>query len=112
MEFKSVTLETLGNGAAAELFDIELQKVLENINDYNTKSDTIRMITLKVAIKPNDQRDSAIVGIQVESKLAPTNPYGTIFYFGHENGKMKVLETNTTEQKLPFPENKNDGGIE
>ena len=35
-DFRKVSLTNLGNGAAVELFDHELQKVLANIDDPNT----------------------------------------------------------------------------
>jgi hypothetical protein len=53
----SVSLQNLGGGAAIELFDLELQKVLENISDENTRPAVVREITLKVKIKPGDDRD-------------------------------------------------------
>jgi hypothetical protein len=41
-----VTLVTLANGAAMELFDSELSKVVENILDPNTLPDTVRKVIL------------------------------------------------------------------
>lgn len=105
MDYRTVTLESLGNGAAAELFAIELQKVIENINDFNTKAEAVRSITIKVLIKPNEQRDSAMVGIQVESKLESIKPFGTVFFFGVKDGQMQVVESTATEQALPFGDN-------
>jgi hypothetical protein len=42
-----VSLETLGQGAAIELFSEELRKVLENVLDPNTKATATRSVTLK-----------------------------------------------------------------
>lgn len=107
---EDVTLATLGNGAAVELFETELFKVLDNIEDPNTKPDSVREITLKVSIKPNDRREKAIVAIQVKSKLAPVSPFGSMFFFGRKGGRLTVVESNPQEPPLPFDNIRKVGG--
>lgn len=50
MQEVPVTLVSIGGGAAVELFDIELERVLANIKDVNTDPKTRRRITLVVDI--------------------------------------------------------------
>lgn len=45
-EREIVSLENIGRGAALERFDVELQKVLENVLDPNTKPTATRKVTL------------------------------------------------------------------
>lgn len=77
-----VGLATLKGGAALELFDEEFRKVIENITDINTKPDAVREVTLKVKIKPSDDRALGSVEIIVASKLAPFRPTSTTVYIG------------------------------
>jgi len=77
-----VSLENLGRGAAVEQFDDALQKVLININDPNTPAKANRQVTLKVTIKPSENRDIANVAIEVTPKLAPAQPTTTAIAIG------------------------------
>jgi hypothetical protein len=87
-----VSLENLGQGAAIELFNAELQKVLDNINDDNTMPTLQREVTLKIKVKPNENRDIAEVDIQATAKLAPTHPFATHILIGKERGKVVARE--------------------
>jgi len=78
-EFKEVSLSIFGRGAAVEMFDTELKKVLENIMDPNTKATGVRKVTLEVLIKPDNTREKFMVGITCKSKIEMPNPYGTRF---------------------------------
>jgi len=93
-ERESVSLQNLGSGAAIELFDTELQRVLDNIVDENTKPTTIREVTLKIKIKPDEDRESGSVEIQASSKLAPVHPYPTQILIGNQRGQGVATEWN------------------
>lgn len=68
---KMIDLEKFADGAVAERFNIELQKVLENIADPNTDAKKVRKVTLTVSFKADDKRDVALVSVQAKSQLAP-----------------------------------------
>lgn len=53
---EKLSLVNLGGGAAVEMFDEALEKVLENILDPNTEAKTKRVITLKMTISPAENR--------------------------------------------------------
>ena len=95
-----VSLATLGNGAAIELFNAELQKVLDNIVDENTKPLDTRMVILEVRIKPTEDRDFGQVSIVAKSKLAPLAPYGTNFFLGKHRGRGVAQEHNPKQAAL------------
>lgn len=98
-----VTLYTLGAGAAHELFQEELTKVIENILDVNTDGDAMREVTLKVKIKPDKgERGVADVLISCTSKLAGLNSVGSRFYLGKHEGKPIAYEHNP--KQLTFDE--------
>lgn len=49
-------LENLKDGAAVEMLNDELQRVLANIQDVNTDSKQVRELNLKIKIKPSEGR--------------------------------------------------------
>ena len=99
-----VSLENLGHGAAAELFQTELQNVIFNVMDPNTKPDAARSITLKLKVKPSKERTMCAVEIACESKLAPSLPFESTLFVGIEHGEAVASEYNPNQQRIPFPE--------
>src|SRR5438105_1285422 len=91
-EEKYVSLETLGQGAAVELFDEELQKALANILDPNTKPTTTRAVTLTFTIKPDEDRSYGNCVIDVKSKLAPAKGVGLPIHIGQHAGVAVATE--------------------
>lgn len=86
MRQEQVKLENLGFGAAAEMFQAELEKVIFNVADPNTKPDVKRGITLKLSIKPSKDRSMCAVEIHCDSKLAAVQPFETTMFVGVEHG--------------------------
>jgi hypothetical protein len=70
-----VSLETLAEGAIAEKFDLEVRRVIDNIQDINT-TNVAREINIKLKFKPNADKNgnrmSWVLEGNVTSKLAPT----------------------------------------
>lgn len=95
-----VSLVTLGNGAASELFQMELQKVLDDIVNPNTKATAVRTVNLKVRVKPSEDRDYGEVSITCTSVLAPTLQYNTNFFIGRQRGRAVAREHNPKQAKL------------
>jgi hypothetical protein len=102
MQKEKVSLATLGGGSAVERFDHELQKVLNNIADFNTPPEAVREVTLKVRIKPNQDRDFTSVQIITTSKLVPIRPEATSFYIGSDDGEAIATEYNPKQERLAF----------
>lgn len=98
-----VGLDTIGQGAAIEMFHDELQKVLTNILDPNTRPTVVRSITLKVEIKPDEDRSFGAVAISTQSKLAPVKAVGTAIYIGKRAGEAVATERDS--RQLTFDEN-------
>jgi hypothetical protein len=89
---KFVSLETLNSGAAIELWNRELDAVLQNIADPNTKATAPREVILKVKLVPAESRKHADVSIQVSSKFAPTQESKTVFFLGNKRGHTVAAE--------------------
>lgn len=69
-----VSLITLNQGAAIEMFDNALKKVLTNIADPNVDTDTKRTITLTVEFVPARDSKRCAVAIKCEQKLSAQKP--------------------------------------
>lgn len=78
----SFTVETLYKGAVIERVNVELEKVLQNILDPNTKAKAKRSVLLKITLTPSESREIAEVEIATESKLAPMTPLETAISLG------------------------------
>src|SRR6185503_3991915 len=98
-----VSLDTIGQGAAVELFNDELSKVLKNIQALNTKPTITRRITMPVDIKPDEDRSFGTVLIQAQSKLAPSKGVGTAIYIGMKAGSPVATERDN--RQLTFDDN-------
>ena len=103
-DMKELSLSTICDGAAVERFDYELQRVLENILDPNTEAKEPREITLKVKIKPTEDREIFQSTMKVTSKLAGLSPViGTGIVSKDINGKAEAHEyAHPKQQELDF----------
>jgi hypothetical protein len=93
-----VTIYNIGKGVLGELFDRELEKVVADILDLNTKAEVVRVIDIKIAIKPDENRNFGIVGIFVSSSLGKPKPVGGTMFFGRKNGKVVAVQNEAQEE--------------
>ena len=98
---ETLTLANLGEGAAVELFEAELEKVSKNILDPNTEAKAPRSITLKVSFKPDENRDLATVDVSVGAKLAGSKSFLTKVVFGKDvRGRVEAREFETGQSSM------------
>lgn len=95
---KQISLEDLQGGAVNEMFEDQLQKVLENIADINTKPDVVRKIKIEFEIKPDKTRKVAETKLTVKSTLAGIKPCESFLFFEKHNGSLIAYED------MPGPE--------
>lgn len=102
-----LSLATICDGTAIERFDYELQKVLENINDTNTEAEAAREITLKIKIKPDENREMFKTEMTVSSKQAGLSPMTAVGMMGKDiHGKAEAHEyPRPKQQELDFGQN-------
>ena len=88
-----ITLDNLGGGAASEMFQGSLEKVIENIVNPNTKAEAVRTITLKVKIKPTKKdRSLCTVELSCDEKVAAVLPFETAMFVGMQHGVAAATE--------------------
>lgn len=89
---EKLNISNLAGGAVVEQFDIELQKVLENIADLNVDAVKARQINVKITFKPSKNRAIASINIQAKSSLVPINPLETNIYIDKDRNGQIVAE--------------------
>ena len=99
-----VTLTTLKNGAALELFEAALSEVLENIEDPNIVAKAKRTIELKVSFAVGEDRDISGVAIEVGTKLAKRNAAITVVHIGRRMGALIAVEYDPQQRDIFDPE--------
>lgn len=107
-QYPKLTLDTIAGGAVPELFERELQNVMDNIRDYDTDPEAKRSITIKVTFAPvGDKRSVAGTDVSVTSKLAPPAPVDGMMWLGRRDGAL-VAVTQNPQQGDMFDEDDAD----
>lgn len=76
----------MARGAIMERIDYEMEKVISNILDPNTKATAKRKLQLTIEIQPDDNRQTLAVNSTVKSTLCPTNPVSTALFISGDDG--------------------------
>ena len=99
---ETVSLTNLAEGGAVELFDMELQRVLQNMDNPNVIKDVEREITLVVRLKPTETPGMIRSTVQVRSKLAGRKTLLSHMAIGRGAQGMEAREINTGKQQPIF----------
>jgi hypothetical protein len=86
MDENRTSIVQMARGAIMERIDYEMQKIIDNILDPNTKSTAKRKLQLVVEFQPDDNRQTIAVSSTVKSALCPTNPVSTALFISGEDG--------------------------
>ncbi|HEL1763685.1 TPA: hypothetical protein TXY87_001372 [Streptococcus suis] len=87
-------LSSIADGGLQEKLNNELARVIENILDPNTDPTVKREVSIKLVLKPNDQRNSVDTIMEVKSKLATQVKLSTTILVGqnYETGEIHANE--------------------
>ncbi|WP_079479689.1 hypothetical protein [Halobacillus salinus] len=83
-------LSEVADGALQEQFNVEHQRVVQNMFDRNTKAKAKRKITIELEYVPNEQRELANLTLNVKSKLAPAESVPTSLMIGADGDGQVV----------------------
>jgi hypothetical protein len=103
-ELKRVTLDTVAGGVAGERFQVEHERVIENMLDPNTALKTKRKVVIEFVYTPSDDRASAKVEVRSRHQLAADKPSEGTIYMGRRKGKAVSLTRDYRQEELPFDE--------
>lgn len=94
---KEVSLDTIADGVALELFNHEMKSVVKNIMDQNTMATGKRKITLTFDFAPDDMREEVKVMVAVKSDLQPIKGYNKTVFTGKKNGEHTLYAADTKQ---------------
>lgn len=88
-----IDLSKIANTALQEKVDKELEKVLDNILDLNTKANAVRKLTITLAMSTDDERTVVTTSMEVKSTLAPQKGVATTVIVGRDDtGRIHANE--------------------
>lgn len=85
---KHIDLNGFAHGALLERVNMEMDKVLENIQDPNTEATKKRKVVITLELEPNARRELADVVTTVKSTLVPTTAVSASLMIGHDGKKV------------------------
>ena len=109
MKYEGINLDSLNSGAVKDLFEVEWQRLLDNIFDQNTKPDAVRKVKIEIAVKPAKDRRNAATSVSVTSNLAAIMPHEASIVIGMEDGEVKAYTFDPKQQSLDFEKDSADG---
>jgi hypothetical protein len=100
-EIQQVTLSTIGDGAAGELFIDALAKVLDNVQDPNTDAKAKREIHLKFTVSADEERRVGQIEVTCTQKLAGVRGVAVGVYLGKQDGINVAVEAPRQPDMFP-----------
>lgn len=95
-----LTLATIADGAAEELFARELARVVDNIADVNCDPTKPRTITLTISLAADEERKKGEAVVSCTSRLVGVKPASTPLYYGRDQGRFTVVESPVRQNEL------------
>lgn len=102
-KFEKVTLLTVCDGAATEVFQRALENILDNIQDVNTDPEAKRKIALVFTISPSEDRAAAVVTMDCQEKTVPCSSIGSTILISRSSGKREAYAQGAKQEPL-FPQ--------
>ncbi|MDR2976885.1 MAG: replication terminator protein [Streptococcaceae bacterium] len=89
----NLNLSSIAAGGLQENFNLEIQKVFENIHDPNTEAKAKRTLTLTLTVVPDENREVLAVDSAIKLALAPTKSVATTIITGvNASGEVEAQE--------------------
>lgn len=89
----NLNLNKLASGGVQENFDMEIEKLLENVQDPNTDAKTPRKLVMTLTLVPDEARELIQLDSQIKLTMAPTKSVTTNLIAGlNINGEVEAQE--------------------
>lgn len=98
-----LNLGTIGNGAAYELFERELARILQNVRDPNTNPTKKRKMNLEFTFEPYNDRSGCAIEITVKSTLCATTGVNATMYISKVEGRLQAFTQDIRQAGLFDP---------
>jgi hypothetical protein len=94
-QVKNINVLEVARGAIMEQIEIEMKKIIENLNDPNTDWKAVRELGIKLSFKNTDERRQTVqMAGQAKAKLTPNTPIGTLIYTELTTSGVVAVELN------------------
>lgn len=100
---RQVTLSSVAEGAAEELFQHAFKQMLENAMDVNTPAKAKRSITLTFSLVVDEKRSNPELRIACSTKVAPITPISQAIRVGRHQGELVAVEPFAQEEIFNQP---------
>jgi hypothetical protein len=97
---ETINLGNLCGGAALEVFEDAVAKIMANIADINTDPTQKREIVLKFSFKPSESREVGEAMVKCETKLASIKAAKGNFFLAKRGGQVKGYAQNPRQEAL------------
>lgn len=93
MQKIDLNLSSLASGGVQENFDMEVKKLLENVQDPNTDAEKPRKLVMTLTLQPDESRELIKLDSQIKLTMAPTKSVTTNLIAGlNPNGEVEAQE--------------------
>lgn len=100
---RQVTLSSVAEGAAEELFQHAFKQLVMNAMDPNTPAKATRRLTLTFSLVVDEKRQNTELKIACASKIAPIMPVSQPIRVGMHQGEYVAVEPFTQEEMFNTP---------
>jgi hypothetical protein len=108
----TINIGNVCDGAAVDAFELKLRECLENICDLNTPATAARTVTLKVKLKPREDRCQVATEFTCEASLASFEPkVARIFIGKDEAGNLYGLKEDPRQLTFFTPAKKQEAPV-
>ena len=104
MKKLAMSYENLAHGALAEQVDIEIGKILANVEDPNVPWKPKRELTIKVSFNPNEDRGRCAISIAVSTKMPGLKGIDSDCFITRVRDKLVAFERDDPRQQGLFDE--------
>jgi hypothetical protein len=102
-DVKRLRLSDMHEGAAEELFQDALVRVLENVADPNTDYRAKRVIAMTFTFSVDEARKVGAVVVAATTKLAGVKGVIVPVYVGQHEGEILIVEAPSQREMFPTP---------
>lgn len=106
-----IDITTAAKGALQELFEANINKVVENICDSSTPAEAARTITIKLKLKPSGDRRSITLVTSASCSLAPISEHVSRVYLGKDGNNKGYLFAEDPRQDILFTPPEADANV-
>jgi hypothetical protein len=96
----ALSIASAHGGAFVERIDDAIRECLENIVDPNTEPTAHRSVTVKITLKPDEERELVDLTCQAQAKLVGAKALTTKVVVGEYDGTVEAAEYRSPQEDL------------